>query len=220
MTNCYNVLLASLSLCASPILSLYLISSLSSLLSLFFLSDLAFPPSCLLPFILSLPNRILFANKNRIDENTFIMSSALKRPARPTERIRKCNIGGQTLLFFESARRTSDISCIRLHVTQKNIKFGKKLKKANRIHIAFIMHRVGGALSVRSASVRVHSSCWTLHGYEPGRKQTCYALRHARSAVCNASDRCFSRARRIVLIRHGESEGNIDEAAYVNTADW
>ena len=30
----------------------------------------------------------------------------------------------------------------------------------------------------------------------------------------------FKRAKRIVLIRHGESEGNVDEAAYVNTADW
>ena len=32
--------------------------------------------------------------------------------------------------------------------------------------------------------------------------------------------RHFHRAKRIILIRHGESEGNVDESAYVNTADW
>ena len=32
--------------------------------------------------------------------------------------------------------------------------------------------------------------------------------------------RHFHRAKRIILIRHGESEGNFDESAYVNTADW
>ena len=30
--------------------------------------------------------------------------------------------------------------------------------------------------------------------------------------------RHFHRAKRIILIRHGESEGNVDESAYVNTA--
>mmetsp|Transcript_10816 Transcript_10816/g.20018 ORF Transcript_10816/g.20018 Transcript_10816/m.20018 type:complete len:113 (+) Transcript_10816:201-539(+) len=28
------------------------------------------------------------------------------------------------------------------------------------------------------------------------------------------------RPRRIILIRHGQSEGNVDERAYVTTADW
>ena len=32
--------------------------------------------------------------------------------------------------------------------------------------------------------------------------------------------RHIHRAKRIILIRHGESEGNVDESAYVNTADW
>ena len=28
------------------------------------------------------------------------------------------------------------------------------------------------------------------------------------------------RPRRIILLRHGQSMGNVDESAYVNTADW
>ena len=30
----------------------------------------------------------------------------------------------------------------------------------------------------------------------------------------------YIRARRIILVRHGESEGNKDERAYVHTPDW
>ena len=30
----------------------------------------------------------------------------------------------------------------------------------------------------------------------------------------------YDRPKRFILIRHGESDGNVDEAAYVNTPDW
>jgi broad specificity phosphatase PhoE len=30
----------------------------------------------------------------------------------------------------------------------------------------------------------------------------------------------FRLAKRIILIRHGQSEGNVDETAYETTADW
>ena len=34
------------------------------------------------------------------------------------------------------------------------------------------------------------------------------------------SSTIWSKAKRIILVRHGESEGNVDPAAYVTTPDW
>lgn len=48
-------------------------------------------------------------------------------------------------------------------------------------------------------------------------------LQHGLRRLSSATDGRLHRPgvpRRIVLIRHGESEGNIDETAYVRTADW
>ena len=41
-----------------------------------------------------------------------------------------------------------------------------------------------------------------------------------RSAAQGGFRHFSSRPRRIVLIRHGQSVGNVDESAYVTTADW
>mmetsp|Transcript_17243 Transcript_17243/g.37228 ORF Transcript_17243/g.37228 Transcript_17243/m.37228 type:complete len:157 (+) Transcript_17243:855-1325(+) len=40
------------------------------------------------------------------------------------------------------------------------------------------------------------------------------------SSVSNPLHNPDFRPRRIILIRHGQSMGNVDESAYVNTADW
>jgi broad specificity phosphatase PhoE len=52
------------------------------------------------------------------------------------------------------------------------------------------------------------------------RMKTLHNGRYATRNSTHTFRRHFHRAKRIILIRHGESEGNVDESAYVNTADW
>ena len=52
------------------------------------------------------------------------------------------------------------------------------------------------------------------------RTNNMFARNRASRGNTHTLRRHFHRAKRIILIRHGESEGNVDESAYVNTADW
>merc|ERR1719223_2202627 len=45
-------------------------------------------------------------------------------------------------------------------------------------------------------------------------------FRRINSAAGNGQRRLWTKAKRIILIRHGESAGNVDPAAYVRTPDW
>jgi hypothetical protein len=64
----------------------------------------------------------------------------------------------------------------------------------------------------------IHNSMFTSRKFPRG----CISCRRFLpfSSVANPKNNTDFRPRRIILLRHGQSMGNVDESAYVNTADW
>jgi hypothetical protein len=96
-----------------------------------------------------------------------------------------------------------------------NKRTGRPTDESTTDLLSFVLFGAKQTMLLRAAARRIRHISTSLL-----RPSAASAFEHTQGEGGHSGRSRRNRAHRIILVRHGQSEGNVDESAYVNTADW